>query len=47
MQVRWFSKFTNCLPEKLAKKAIVEKGMNLSGLLREIRISQGTGDTAP
>ena len=33
---RWFSKFSECLPELIAKKTIREKGMDVEGLNREI-----------
>jgi ATP-dependent helicase Lhr and Lhr-like helicase len=33
---KWFSKFSECLPESLAIKTIFEKGMDLSGLIREL-----------
>jgi len=33
--VKWFSKFSECLPAQLAKKAIIEKGMDIQGLIRE------------
>jgi ATP-dependent Lhr-like helicase len=34
--VKWFSKFSQCLPEPLAKKTILEKGVDLQGLKREL-----------
>jgi ATP-dependent helicase Lhr and Lhr-like helicase len=34
---KWFSKFSECLPESLAIKTICEKGMDLSGLIRELK----------
>jgi ATP-dependent Lhr-like helicase len=33
---KWFSKFSECLPDSLAIKTICEKGMDLSGLIREL-----------
>ncbi|GAA3942754.1 hypothetical protein GCM10022209_42780 [Chitinophaga oryziterrae] len=36
IEVKWFSKFSECLPAKLSKKAIIEKDMDLSGLVREL-----------
>jgi ATP-dependent Lhr-like helicase len=35
---KWFSKFSECLPAELSKRTIIEKGMDLSGLLRELNI---------
>jgi ATP-dependent helicase Lhr and Lhr-like helicase len=34
---KWFSKFSECLPDSLAKKTILEKGIDVAGLLREIK----------
>jgi ATP-dependent helicase Lhr and Lhr-like helicase len=36
IDVKWFSKFSQCLPEQLAKKTILEKGIDLQGLKREL-----------
>ncbi len=36
ISVKWFSKFSECLPDSLAKKAIQEKGIDLEGLVREL-----------
>lgn len=33
---KWISKFSDCLPEQLAKKTIIEKGMDLPGTVREL-----------
>jgi len=33
---KWISKFSECLPEPLAKKTIIEKGMDLPGTIREL-----------
>jgi ATP-dependent Lhr-like helicase len=37
IEVKWFSKFSDCLPEKLAKRAIQEKAMDTQGLMRELK----------
>lgn len=34
---RWFSKFSSCLPDDLAKKAIREKDFDMGGLMREFK----------
>jgi len=34
---KWFSKFSPCLPDSLSIKSIREKGMDIVGLLREIK----------
>lgn len=34
---KWFSKFSDCLPESLAKKTILEKDYDLEGFIREIK----------
>lgn len=34
--VKWFSKFSECLPASLAIKTICEKGLDLTGLIREL-----------
>jgi ATP-dependent Lhr-like helicase len=36
IDVKWFSKFSDCLPDFLAKKTIREKGMDIQGLVRQI-----------
>jgi ATP-dependent Lhr-like helicase len=36
VDVKWFSKFSDCLPDALAKKTIMEKGIDLPGLIREL-----------
>ncbi|AXY73618.1 hypothetical protein D3H65_06315 [Paraflavitalea soli] len=36
MRASWFSKFSICLPDELAKITLREKGIDLAGLLREI-----------
>jgi ATP-dependent helicase Lhr and Lhr-like helicase len=36
IDVKWFSKFSQCLPEQLAKKTMLEKGVDLQGLKREL-----------
>jgi ATP-dependent Lhr-like helicase len=36
IDVKWFSKFSQCLPELLAKKSILEKAVDLQGLKREL-----------
>lgn len=38
IQVKWFSKFSECVPEKLAKRSIIEKGMDLAGVMRELNV---------
>ncbi|MBV7533819.1 DEAD/DEAH box helicase [Chitinophaga sp. sic0106] len=35
IEVKWFSKFSECLPDNLAKKTILEKSIDLSGTIRE------------
>jgi ATP-dependent helicase Lhr and Lhr-like helicase len=35
--VKWFSKFSDCLPDSLAKKTILEKGADVQGMLREVK----------
>ena len=37
IKVRWFSKFSECLPEVLAKKAIQDRSVDIEGLLRELK----------
>lgn len=32
----WFSKFTSCLPDELAKKTIIERALDIGGMLREV-----------
>jgi ATP-dependent Lhr-like helicase len=36
IEVKWFSKFSACLPAKLSKKVIIEKDMDLASLVREL-----------
>jgi ATP-dependent Lhr-like helicase len=36
IDVKWFSKFSDCLPESLAKKTIREKGMDVLGLVSQL-----------
>jgi ATP-dependent Lhr-like helicase len=36
IDVKWFSKFSQCLPDQLAKKTILEKAVDLQGLKREL-----------
>jgi ATP-dependent Lhr-like helicase len=36
IQVKWFSKFSNCLPDSLAKLTIFEKDYDLTGMIREL-----------
>jgi ATP-dependent helicase Lhr and Lhr-like helicase len=36
IDVKWFSKFSDCLPAPLAKKTIREKGMDIAGLVRQL-----------
>jgi ATP-dependent helicase Lhr and Lhr-like helicase len=36
IEVKWFSKFSECLPESLAKKTIREKGIHIEGMVREL-----------
>jgi len=36
MKASWFSKFSICLPDELAKITLRERGIDLAGLLREI-----------
>ena len=38
VNVKWFSKFSECLPAALAKKAILEKGIDFPGLIRELNM---------
>jgi ATP-dependent helicase Lhr and Lhr-like helicase len=38
INVKWFSKFSECLPVPLAKKAILEKGIDFPGLIRELNL---------
>ncbi|MCF6406765.1 DEAD/DEAH box helicase [Chitinophaga filiformis] len=33
---RWFSKFSACLPDTLSRRTIIEKGMDVTGLIREL-----------
>lgn len=33
----WFSKFSACLPESLAKKVLEERSLDISGVIRELR----------
>lgn len=35
---QWFSKFSDCLPAELSKRTLIEKGMDLSGLIRQLNI---------
>ncbi|UPK71191.1 DEAD/DEAH box helicase [Chitinophaga filiformis] len=35
---KWFSKFSACLPDALATRTIIEKGMDAAGLVRELNI---------
>lgn len=37
MKASWFSKFSICLPDELAKITLREKGIDIEGLVREIR----------
>jgi ATP-dependent helicase Lhr and Lhr-like helicase len=34
--VKWFSKFSLCLPDKLARRTLIEKRMDFTGVLREL-----------
>ncbi|WP_162944719.1 hypothetical protein [Flavisolibacter nicotianae] len=36
VEAKWFSKFSECLPEKLAKWTIQERGTDLQGVTREL-----------
>ncbi len=36
IQVKWFSKFSDCLPDSLAKQTIFEKDYDLPGMIREL-----------
>lgn len=36
IKVKWMSKFSECLPESLARKTIMEKGLDLRGTKREL-----------
>ncbi|MRG48324.1 DEAD/DEAH box helicase [Chitinophaga sp. SYP-B3965] len=36
IDVKWFSKFSECLPPSLAKKTICEKGFDFQGTIREL-----------
>lgn len=36
IDVKWFSKFSECLPEQLAKKTILEKAVDLQGMKRAL-----------
>lgn len=36
IQVKWFSKFSDCLPDPLAKQTIFEKDYDLPGMMREL-----------
>lgn len=36
IDIKWFSKFSSCLPDSLAKQTICEKDYDFSGLLREL-----------
>jgi ATP-dependent helicase Lhr and Lhr-like helicase len=36
VDVKWFSKFSDCLPTPLAKKTIREKGMDIAGLVKQL-----------
>lgn len=37
VDVKWISKFSQCLPENLAKKAILEKSIDIHGTIREVK----------
>jgi ATP-dependent helicase Lhr and Lhr-like helicase len=37
VKVGWFSKFSDCLPEGHARKTILERVMDIGGLIRELR----------
>lgn len=34
--VNWFSKFSNCIPESLAKETILDMDYDLAGTMREL-----------
>ncbi|PWV49511.1 DEAD/DEAH box helicase [Chitinophaga sp. S165] len=34
--VKWFSKFSECLPDELSKRTIIDKGMDVAGLIRQL-----------
>ena len=36
IQAKWFSKFSDCLPDSLAKQTIFEKDYDLEGMIREL-----------
>jgi ATP-dependent Lhr-like helicase len=36
LNVKWFSKFSECLPSSLAKKTLLEKSVDVPGLIREL-----------
>ncbi|HEX5552326.1 MAG TPA: hypothetical protein VFX43_03680, partial [Chitinophagaceae bacterium] len=36
LDVKWFSKFSECLPSSLAKKTLLEKSVDVPGLIREL-----------
>ena len=38
IEKKWFSKFSDCVPELLAKKAIREKDFDVAGLIRELKL---------
>jgi ATP-dependent Lhr-like helicase len=38
IDVKWFSKFSECLPDHLAKSTIMEKGFDIKGFIRELNI---------
>jgi len=35
---KWFSKFSECLPDRLARLTIIEKDLDLTGLIREVNV---------
>ena len=38
IDVKWFSKFSGCLPDAIAKKTIMEKGMDVIGFERQLNL---------
>jgi ATP-dependent Lhr-like helicase len=36
INAKWFSKFSECLPDDLAKRTIMEKGFDINGFIREL-----------
>jgi ATP-dependent Lhr-like helicase len=37
IKVKWFSKFSNCLPDQLAKQTLVEKYLDVEGLIKTVK----------